>query len=662
MNFTGVPATSSDPTGHSTKMRGLGNAKVLVLLDGVPLMDPFYLTTQWFKVPVSNIERVEVVRGGNSSLWGNMAVAGVVNIVSKRAKNNAGEARVSAGSYGTTNVAVSKNFAASDTLNFTLTADQFQSSGYQTTPDEYLWRFPGKQPAEAKNTNFQATTYFKPSADLNGFLRLGYHIQDQDLGYVYNDNLQKSPDMAAGLSKKISESSSISANIWAQYVNFEKYNGASCYWQALAATKCPTSSNVTAAQINNSIVQYYTQYGSQRYREHGGSAVYSRNVRGKLNNFQIGVDYRNLSAKDTEFIYVAPTVLTTPQKLNSSTYGQGTQTFKGIFGQAKVYPLESLELTFSGRYDSWVNNDKIYQRTPVVGPTAGGALPETSKTRFNPSMAARYDLNGQVSLRGATYKAFRAPGFNNMLRQYGTNTSTTLPNPDLTAEEMTGWEWGADYNSERFFLGATYFLYKTTNMIATYTVNATAATIPAPVLTICGPVFAGRFSTCDNAGSVKYYTQDQDGESHGIELTGNWKILDNLKLDGSYTHTETYLTRNGPGVTDPLGIQLVEVPKNTALVGVTWKATEKLNVYTELRHIGSMLTDTTTAGGPYKQGSNTVYNASATYAWSKAVDMSVSAINVFDHQYAERSYKPDQPYNRTLSMPRSITMGLRARF
>jgi outer membrane receptor for ferrienterochelin and colicin len=84
MNFTGVPANQSDPTGHQTKMRGLGNAKVLVLLDGVPIHDPFYMTTQWFKVPLSNIERVEVVRGGNSSLWGNMAVGGVVNIVSKR--------------------------------------------------------------------------------------------------------------------------------------------------------------------------------------------------------------------------------------------------------------------------------------------------------------------------------------------------------------------------------------------------------------------------------------------------------------------------------------------------------------------------------------------------------------------------------------------------
>ena len=37
LNFTGVPAAQSDPTGHQTKMRGMGNAKVLVLLDGIPI-------------------------------------------------------------------------------------------------------------------------------------------------------------------------------------------------------------------------------------------------------------------------------------------------------------------------------------------------------------------------------------------------------------------------------------------------------------------------------------------------------------------------------------------------------------------------------------------------------------------------------------------------
>ena len=75
---------------------------------------------------------------------GMVAVAGVVNVVSKRVKDNAGEAVVSVGSRGTVNVAVSKNFAVSEALSFHLAADIYHTDGYQTTPSEYLWRFPHK--------------------------------------------------------------------------------------------------------------------------------------------------------------------------------------------------------------------------------------------------------------------------------------------------------------------------------------------------------------------------------------------------------------------------------------------------------------------------------------------------------------------------------------
>jgi iron complex outermembrane receptor protein len=164
MNFTAVPAASSDPTGHQTRMRGLGNAKVLVLLDGVPIHDPFYLTTQWFKVPLSGVERIEVIRGGNSSLWGNMAVAGVVNIVSRRVRDNAGEVMASVGRFGSADVAVSKNVKLSDALGLNVLADVYHTDGYQTTPGQFLYRFPQKLPVRAENRNIQLRTDFRPVA------------------------------------------------------------------------------------------------------------------------------------------------------------------------------------------------------------------------------------------------------------------------------------------------------------------------------------------------------------------------------------------------------------------------------------------------------------------------------------------------------------------
>jgi outer membrane receptor protein involved in Fe transport len=667
MNFTGVPASQSDPTGHSAKMRGMGNVKVLVLLDGVPIHDPFYLTIQWFKVPLSNIERVEVVRGGNSSLWGNMAAAGMINIISRRAKGSAGEASASMGSKGSSNLTLSKNFAVSDALGFTLAIDQFHTDGYQTTPAEYLWRFAGKGTADAKNTNVQLTAHFQPASDLKGYFRIGYHVQDQELNYQFGRNLQSSPDVAVSLTKDFDKGSNITANAWAQEVKFEKYNGASCYWQA-AGTKCPATTAVTAAQVNSNIVQYYTQYGSLRYHERGGSVTYSKTMNGRWSSFQFGADYRNLWATDLEYFYLAPTALTMLQNLNASTLGKGEQTFKGLFGQTKVLPLDALEVTLSGRYDTFRYSNRNNTRTTAAGVTTGGAILDSTKNAFSPSIAARYEVNNQLALRGAAYKAFRAPGFNNITRTFGTGTSTTIANPDLEPETLKGWELGTDYNSGSLALGATYFLYNITKMIGTYTVSAASASIPAAVTAICGTVGGAPLqflncSTTSAATSVKYYTNDQDGQSHGVELTGSWKVRNNLTLDATYTKTETYLTRRGSVVTDPLGVQLVGVPKDVVSLGATWKPDDKLRTYAELRYIGPMLIDTTSvANTSFGQGGFTVFSASASYAWDKTTELFASAVNLFDKQYSENAYTYTQPYSRTLSQPRTLNVGVKVRF
>ncbi len=655
MNFTGVPAAISDPTGQQTRMRGMGNAKVLVLLDGVPIHDPFYLTTQWYKVPLSNIERVEVIRGGNSSLWGNMATAGVVNIVSRRARDNGGELTVSFGTQGTQNIALSKNFVVSDALSFNVSVDSYHTDGYQTTPKEYLWRFPQKGTPHADNLNAQITAYFKPSADLNGYLRLGYHVQDQDLGYRYNNNKQETPDIAGGLTYRLDSSRTLAATAWAQYVRFEKYNGSSCYWQGAS---CPSSTNVTAAQVNNNVVQFYSQYGSQRYREQGGSVTYSQNLTGRWTSVQLGADYRHLSATDSERFYGQPTSATTPQVTPSRSFGEGEQTFYGLFAQTKYLPIDALELTFSGRYDSWHNTDRTNTRTTTAGVTTGGAMPESNKTAFNPSIAARYELSDALSLRAAAYKAFRAPGFNNTTRTFG-STTPTIANPNLGPEHLTGWELGADYRNDGFTLGATYFNYRIQDMIATFRVGS-YATAPALVRSICSN---GGANLTNCGGSANFYTNDQDGESHGVELVAGWTLNRDLALNASFTHTETYLTRRGSVVTDPLGVQLVAVPKNVAHLGATWKPIERLRLYAEVRYIGPMMIDTTsTSGIRARQGGSSVVNVSANYAWDARTDLFINATNLFDREYSENAYTVTQPYNRTLSSPLAMNAGVRFRF
>jgi outer membrane receptor protein involved in Fe transport len=660
MNFTGVPAALSDPTGHQTRMRGLGNAKVLVLLDGVPIHDPFYITTQWYKVPLSTIDRVEVLRGGNSSLWGNLAVAGVVNIITRRpeiGRGNEGEFRASVGSFGTRNLSFSKSWAASEALGFNLSADVMQTEGYQVTPSGDLWRFPNKRPTQATDRNIQFTTYIKPSSDLDGWLRLGYHVQDQLISYSVGSNVQKSPDIAGGVTWRLNDGSSLAANGWAQYVNFEKYNGNACYYQGGTSCLTSTAATLTPSRVNGNALTFYTQYGSQRYREQGGSLVYSKPMPGLVKSLQIGADIRHLSAVDSEVFYGTPTNPGAPQgALGSFTYGRGEQAFKGLFGQVRISPVDPLEITFSVRADNWRNDKRFNTRTTAAGVRTGGALQETTKSAVSPSFAARYEITADWNVRGAAYKAFRAPGFNNITRTFG-SPNPTIANPFLEPEKLNGWELGTDWRIGPFSAEATYFRYDIRNMIATYRVTS-AATAPDLVKTICGATLAN----C--AGSASFYTNDQDGQSKGVELAATWRMSESLSMEAAWTHTDSMLTRHGSIVTDPVNVQLVAIPKNTGSLSATWHPVEGLRAYAELRYIGPMLLDTTSNASTMRhgQGGVSVMNVSASYVLNARHELTLSVVNLFNREYSENNYSFNQPYNRTLSSPQSVNLGLKVKF
>lgn len=82
-------------------LRGSGLGNTLILLDGVPMNDPSQInnTFDLNMISLGMIERVEILKGAQSTLWGSDAVAGVINIITKKATNN-GQHLSSLLSYG----------------------------------------------------------------------------------------------------------------------------------------------------------------------------------------------------------------------------------------------------------------------------------------------------------------------------------------------------------------------------------------------------------------------------------------------------------------------------------------------------------------------------------------------------------------------------------
>ena len=84
--FRRTSSLSSHPTAQGVSLRGIGPSGVsrtLVLLDGVPFNDPFGGWVYWTRVPMIGVNRIEIVEDTSSSLYGNYAMGGVINIVSE---------------------------------------------------------------------------------------------------------------------------------------------------------------------------------------------------------------------------------------------------------------------------------------------------------------------------------------------------------------------------------------------------------------------------------------------------------------------------------------------------------------------------------------------------------------------------------------------------
>lgn len=173
--------------GEGIQVQGLDAAYTLILIDGVPLVGRSAGTLDLSRISVGNIDRIEIVKGASSSLYGSEALAGVINIITKRPKKDSvsGNASFRYATFNTQDANANLVWKKKK-LSGSLFANYFSTDGYDLDKSTKL-----KTIEPYHNTTFQPKLYYAFSSKLN--IALGsrfYHQKQEYKATVENEDYQ----------------------------------------------------------------------------------------------------------------------------------------------------------------------------------------------------------------------------------------------------------------------------------------------------------------------------------------------------------------------------------------------------------------------------------------------------------------------------------------
>ena len=393
--FTLFPSSRvSNPTTQTVMMRGLGGSGVnrsLVLADGVPLNDPFGGWIYWDKVPQAAIDRVEVVRGGGSDLYGADAVGGVIQILTLDPAQNMARAFAEGGNLETGRVSM---FGGVRNRRFGLgTAGQwFTTKGYINVPVEQ--RGPIEHPVGSNHWSLVATpSYLAAGWRFAG--RLNAFAEDRQNGTVLQVN---DTDARSGAFE-------VAGGGVGGFLNASFFGGTQSYDETFSTISSEPPRASEDLSRTQHIPSSLTGLSLEWTRQEGRATLL------------IGTEARFIDghAEETAFVEGLPAQM--------SDAG-GSQRIGSVFVRVLLGETDRLTVVTGAHADLWHSSS----RHSSFSQTKGAFSPRLS-------IAYRFGESG-LTARASAAGGFRAPTLNELYRQTHRGNDITLANETLTPEKL----------------------------------------------------------------------------------------------------------------------------------------------------------------------------------------------------------------------------------
>ncbi|MFT3847137.1 MAG: TonB-dependent receptor [Propionivibrio sp.] len=553
--------------------------KLLVLMDGRTIYTPMFSGVFWDvqDTLMEDIERIEVIRGPGAAMWGANAVNGVINIITKSAKDTQGNLAVAgAGNQERGFAGLRHGGQVNEDTYYRVYGKAFDRGAAEDASGKRLdddWRGLrsgfrlDKKLVDGDKLTVQGDAYtLKVGETVRPFTIL---TPPYSGAYAADDDA-KGMNVLARWQHRLADQSEITLQAYFDRTEF--------YAPKLSETQNTVNLDFQH-RLPPSLVHDIMWGVNVRYiQSHAG------------NTAEIAFDPESRSYTNAGF-FVQDDIALIPERLRLTLGGKIENSY---FGGTELQPNARLLWTPDGSNSVWASVSRA-SRTPSRGEIesriALGVLQPTP---------ASFNLPVQVM---------------------------TEPNADLEAERFTAYEIGyRTLLTPRLSLDVTAFSNHYRNLIA-WNTSATPALALTPVMHLTAP--------------LPYINTDTSTRTHGLELVADWRPLDWMRLEGSYT----YLHVNAPP-DDGVNTDIAGSSPNHQY-SLRWLL--DLNARTQLdfwmRHVGRLRAEA------QQIPAYTELDIRLGYAASKNLDLSLVGQNLLDARHAEFSDAATTPVSY---IPRGI--------
>jgi len=632
--------------------RGSNQNRTLVLLDGQPLNNPYTGSVAWTVLPVEEVDRVEVVRGPFSSLYGSNAMGGVIQILTKPVDRRRAEFKGEYGSQDTFRYSGRVSDRLFDRLGLSLGYERLQSGGY---PSQLVTT------AGSVGTGGTPVTGFIPSLTSSGaatfvigrsgdnwwnqdnwrargdysfssrtMLAVQYMRQASNYGYDAYTTFLRTADgqpfdsgtasiTAGGQTRRLS----VSPSLFLPGDGGDRSHMASA--RLYHSFRAPMRLRLGAGQIY-APVSYYSTPGTGSSLAGGPGTISERPGRAWFGDIQwswnggshhtltAGTDLRRDSSQVAEL--AVPNYTRRTENAFPTYFSQGKAYTQGGYAQHEWRASERLLVVSGARYDYWRTYDGGNE-TP--GTTLKNAYAERSHQSFSGKAAVLYRAPKGFALRASAGNAYRNPSVYDLYRTWRSSAGTIFAsNPNLLPERVVSWEagvnrrWNGGLEADAVFYQnhISDLIYRTTDL------NVDPS---------------GRYRPVVNAARAL---------ARGVEASVRAPVRSWLFLRTSYTWSSAKITEN-PAAPASVDKRVPQVPAHVAAAGI-FVVRKRWSAALTGRYVSAVFntdTNTDTTRGVY--GAFDPYfeaDASVTVDLTRRLSLQLSADNLLDRIYY--SYYP----------------------